>query len=321
VVLSSGQYSSLYEIQLWDSATADVLWCGKPEYESRSSGLVFFSEEGKYLLVRMSRPTPQVQLIEAASAKSFKTIPLTGSPEAMAFTEHGSRFAVGIRGTRRRLPVLLTTAEPIQDTVEFNAAFYPPHLFYGQNGSCLFLFQWTPGKNGVNRELRMTGWNVETRQVVYRLAHATDTQEWATGNSLQAPVRLFSQNFIAIGGYSTLAGNVSMNTIIFSLVSDSQLPAATLLRTSVTQEVGEGIVIIRDGVLRLWNADRRQEECLGEITFEESDVPGDKPISFASSQGLQHLTLYWSSGKIDFFHKVERDPQASSGISKILSPP
>jgi hypothetical protein len=199
--------------------------------------------------------------------------------------------------------------------VEFNAAFYPPHIFYGQNGTCLFLFQWTPGKNGVNRELKITGWNVDTRQVVHRLTYATDAQEWAPGNSLRPPVRVFSQSFIAIGGYSTLSENVSMNTMVFSLVSDSQQPVATLVRTSVIQEVGEGIVAIRDGVLRLWNADRRQEECLGEITFEESDDPEDKPVTFALSQGSQHLTLYWSSGKIDFFNKVYRDPQASSGIS------
>lgn len=306
---------------LWDVATGKLLW-QLPRRKDLPYTSPLFSDNGNYVLIRelgwLSLSNKGVvHLVDARVGETLRTMRMKSREDsAVAFTENGSRLATINHAARfkfqpGRMPAKLFTQVMIQnmqlvDPVTTHLSY--AKMFYVESGRNLFIV-------GINEEgdqvLHIMGWNVESRQVIRWITYL---EQDISSNTWISPKFFVSHDLLAVHFSKDRCHETATNShdeslvMIFSLAEDTQTPVATVTIPEAQQTWSgvivreKGFILIRDGVLQLWDSAKPEE--IGKIelgkwgSFSYPGVIALPPVSEKPQQ-----LVYFSDGKIEFFEE------------------
>jgi Protein kinase domain len=289
-------------IQVHAPSDGNVCW-GQKRPTRPGPTLLTFSEGGRFLVFRERGSRKSFKVLDVYKFETLATIWAEAVPVAIAFSDHGHRAAVALRRDGHP-PRLLEPSLPDQsestptvfvsgDTIEVDMAGARgnPEIFYSGKGENIFLTQWM-GKEGLNGDLEVIGWNVGTRSCHTRITLATQFVRWPD-EPLHLPPCYITQNYVAVQGRGARDANKSTWFIIPLEPGSTDDMAVRHDNATFAVAVPVGFVFIHGCKMELWTPPGGTA-TLGQM---DSDV-GDEALIFAMSEDQRTLMAMTKDGRL-----------------------
>jgi hypothetical protein len=281
-------------IQIHAPSHLNVCWETKRPTR-RGPTLLTFSEGGRFLVFRERGSPKSFKILDVYNFETLAIIWVEADPVAIAFSDNGHRAAVALRRDGHP-PRLLEPSLPDQsessptvfvsgDTIEVDMAGARgnPEIFYSGQGENIFLTQWV-GKEGLNGDLEVIGWNIGTRSCVTRITLVTNFARWPDEPSHLPPCYI-TQNYLTVQGRGTNDANRSIWFIIPLEPGSTDEMVVRHDNATFAVTVPVGFVFIHGCKMELWTPSGGTA-TLGQM---DSDV-GDEALTFTMSED-QHTLM------------------------------